>query len=976
MLNRHPSMLWIVALVACVVMLSEQTHSIIAQQRLCPDAPPAFLAVGASFGVQEVPSGRTMVSRVLRTQPGQSSPIAHDIDPRTWEYKVLDGPVCKDGYTWWKVKATDSDVTGWIAEGDADGYYAYSYSEQPTAVGPTRRPTPTLSPRRAVPSPSNRFAAFNPGQVGAAGKLQPYTVMPDLSNVVVSEVLSQEQVDYLRRNAFVISPGSELEFYSLYEQIRYNYQPLFITTDSMLHSFHLVFDKVLRTAEELYFYPTLRDLNQSLLIEVDKTYRALKGTDWEESARRTVAYVALAARLSAATSTVLDYAKDLVDADMKNIDSAAKGSSGFAPSAIFPGRPNGEDWSQYIPRGHYTKSDQLSAYFRAMLWYGRMTFRLDSPDETRSALLLAVALRDTNVAGRRGIDAWADLYDPTVFFVGVSDSLTIPQYLQTIDQVYGDNASATAIRAKGVEPFLAAASGLNPPTGPSDTGSIDAQAKGLRFMGQRFTMDGAVLRQLVYQNVGTAARPRSLPSALDVFAAMGSDRAAQILDTQGQTNYENYRAQMDKVRADLRKLSEADWAGTLYGAWLYTLNTLGQPAAAGYPSFMTNPAYLDRNLFAALGSYAQLKHDTVMYASQSYAEGAGPGGKGVPPEPVAPPNYVEPLPLFWARLAALAEMTAEGLRQRHLLDPIDQNTLKRIADLSRRFQAYSIKELNGQLLTDEEQEGLRNYGEDLKRIQQATADNPEPIPPWRSGGYFGDVEPPQIAVVADIATGVDTVLQIGVGRAFNIYAVVPVGDKLYLAQGGVFGYYEFEQPLANRLTDDAWRKMLREGKAPPLPDWSSSFLSTRTINEGLVVSVREFQGQLIGTLWWDPVADYQKLSASKTPLDRFYAAQLKPLADKKQYVGRQVIEVDYRSFDLKDAETAIVTTRETWRDELYSYGPTAYDAGQKVAERGPYVMGITYTLQKIKAKETYEVDRWEVVNVVLNSQPPDWKPIR
>jgi hypothetical protein len=390
---------------------------------------------------------------------------------------------------------------------------------------------------------------------------------------------------------------------------------------------------------------------------------------------------------------------------------------------------------------------------------------------------------------------------------------------------------------------------------------------------------------------------------------------------------------------------------------------------------MTNPAYLDRNLFAALGSYAQLKHDTVMYTSQSYAEGAGPGGKGLPPDPVPPPNYVEPVPLFWARLAALAEMTADGLSKRRLLNPIDQNTLKRIAALSRRLQAYSVKELNGQLLTDEEQQGLRFYGEELKRIQQATADNPEPIPPTRSGGYMGDVEPPQIAVVADIATGVDTVLQIGVGRAFNIYAVVPVGDKLYLAQGGVFGYYEFEQPLANRLTDDAWRKMLREGKAPPLPAWTASFLSDKTINEALVSSVRGFQRQLVYALWWDPVVTYQKLSASGTPLDRFYAAQLKPLADKKQYLGRQIIEVDFRSFDPKDAETAIVTTREIWRDELYNYGRTAYTAGQKVAERGSYVMRITYTLKKIKAKERYEVDHWEVTNVVLNSQPPDWKPV-
>lgn len=32
-----------------------------------------------------------------------------------------------------------------------------------------------------------------------------------------------------------------------------------------------------------------------------------------------------------------------------------------------------EDYSQYVPRGHYTKSERLKNYFKALMWYGRMT---------------------------------------------------------------------------------------------------------------------------------------------------------------------------------------------------------------------------------------------------------------------------------------------------------------------------------------------------------------------------------------------------------------------------------------------------------------------------------------------------------------------------------------------------------------------------------------------------------------------------
>ena len=44
-------------------------------------------------------------------------------------------------------------------------------------------------------------------------------------------------------------------------------------------------------------------------------------------------------------------------------------------------------------------------------------------------------------------------------------------------------------------------------------------------------------------------------------------------------------------------------------------------------------------------------------------------------------------------------------------------------------------------------------------------------------------------------------------------------------RGGVFSYYEFLQPASNRLTDEKWQEMLREGKAPPQPEWIGIFQS-------------------------------------------------------------------------------------------------------------------------------------------------------
>jgi hypothetical protein len=64
-----------------------------------------------------------------------------------------------------------------------------------------------------------------------------------------------------------------------------------------LHVYHLLFDKVLRTAEVEHFIPLLRDLNASVLAQTDAQYQALKGGPWEEAALRTVAFVGVASRL-------------------------------------------------------------------------------------------------------------------------------------------------------------------------------------------------------------------------------------------------------------------------------------------------------------------------------------------------------------------------------------------------------------------------------------------------------------------------------------------------------------------------------------------------------------------------------------------------------------------------------------------------------------------------------------------------------
>ncbi|MBQ9553733.1 DUF3160 domain-containing protein [bacterium] len=64
---------------------------------------------------------------------------------------------------------------------------------------------------------------------------------------------------------------------------------------------------------------------------------------------------------------------------------------------------------------------------------------------------------------------------------------------------------------------------------------------------------------------------------------------------------------------------------TIYHQWLNVLGQLFEPVENA-PYFKNNPLYLLKNMATYMSSYAELKHDTLLYAKQSYAEMGGGGG--------------------------------------------------------------------------------------------------------------------------------------------------------------------------------------------------------------------------------------------------------------------------------------------------------------------------------------------------------------
>ena len=656
------------------------------------------------------------------------------------------------------------------------------------------------------PLTRQQFLSFTAADAQTAAAVPDYSVSGDLHEITNLEWmewngLSDAAKALLAQNLFAVETDYYSEFFGRYEWNRYLQIPNFVTVDSMMHTYHLYFSLLLNRTEKQQLAAQLQTLSKDMLRASAAQLDALTGTAWENAAKRSTAYFAVGAALQDPKIQMPEQVKALAAQEM----SAIYAAQDIAPCAV---TEDLLDYSQFKPRGYYEGDETLEAYFRAMMWYGQINFAQKKDDMNRTALLIALALRDT------ALDSWEKIYTVTSFFAGVSDDLGYYEYLPAIESAYGSipdveqlrtDAAAYQRYTKLIGALAAPQINSIPVVDPDGTVDLAEEGKGFRFMGQRFTLDAAVMQQLVFNKVRENAQGerRMLPDVLDMPAALGSETALSILTQQGDTAYAHYPEQMQMLRSAVRSAPEELWSASLYAGWLYTLNPLLEEKGAGYPSFMTTEQWKKKELETYAGSFTELKHDTVLYAKQMMAEMGGG-----PPEELDDRGYVEPETEVYRRFAELAEQTAEGLQAYGMLASADRENLSRLASLARSLETISRKELQNESLTDAEYDLIREYGGTLEHFWiEAVKD--------RTDAEYLDAREIPASLVTDLATDPNgLVLQAANGCPAQIYVIVPVDGALRIASGVVYNFYQFCQPLSARLTDSEWRQMIGEWMSP------------------------------------------------------------------------------------------------------------------------------------------------------------------
>lgn len=646
-----------------------------------------------------------------------------------------------------------------------------------------------------------------------------YTVKPDLSNVANRQILPKltaEQQRALAVNAFVARPTAEEQLFYIYENNAYKKIGSFVTTDSVLHTYHIFYDFTLRYLEKQRLLPAVQQLSR-IMLEANLT--ALKDEHTpaiRDALTRNAAFFAVPLILLDEKATLPDDAQKLVDGELERINAHAEREESLTGALV--------DYTQFIPRGHYTRSEEFKRYFRAMMWYGLVPMNLETKPGVvnKPATLQALIITEQLLQSEPARKLWQQLYDPTVFYVGKADDLSYYQYGPLLERVFGSGTFDRFDDDAKLEQFRTLVQKEAPGPGIVNyTGEEGSQGRQFRFMGQRFIPDSYVLQELTIPKVGSQENPRLFPYGLDVFAVLGSPRAAQLLDrVHKQPEYANYLTQRDKLQAEFAAFTPQVWQQNLYYGWMYCLLPLLSPRPEGYPAFMRNIAWQDKSLVTALGSWTELRHDTILYAKQSVAE-CGEGGDEPPPVP----GYVEPDPQVYERLSWLLKLNKAGLLQRGLMKEHDQlaSSFDSFVELNDFLANASRKELRAQPLSRDELRSIERYGAQLEGLMLYVSNlGQEGVP--ESWWDIENKTDRSMALVADVHTSMGSVLEEAVGNAAELWVIVPINGKLMLTRGAMFSYYEFVHPANDRLTDEAWQQMLNQGKAPAMPIWVHDFL--------------------------------------------------------------------------------------------------------------------------------------------------------
>ncbi|MBK9265729.1 MAG: DUF3160 domain-containing protein [Polyangiaceae bacterium] len=644
--------------------------------------------------------------------------------------------------------------------------------------------------------------------------------------------LDQDELAKLAQNGFVISEKKRFPtFVYGYQSVYAQDLPLYVSADSIMFAVHKSYDAILKAVELASLAPDLQDLLSTMHAELGKGGGKALGPQ-----ARADADLFIAVALSLLTDQPVAPVAGGDAAKINQLVAGAKAHEGMGEVKLF-GSNRLMDFSQFEPRGHYTDSPELERYFRSMMWLGRVDFRIIETQEDGSQVFQRRQLEGAYVlqaiAQGDALKRHTRIDSAVRAFVGESDYMTLPQLGLLLQDLGISDASGLAALSDAQIADVMAQKGYGAQRISSHI-MINGLGQGtlplsssFALFGQRYVVDSHVFSNVVYDRVKQGSVKRMMPNPLDVaFAAIGNDQAGTLLKPEMQQY--DYAGDLHMMRVLVDAHPAEFWQDNLYNRWLVSLRELSPTKTladtTGLPQIAQTEAWGRRLLNTQLASWAELRHDTLLYAKQSYTGGASCQ---------FPTAYVDPYPQFYARIVEFAE---HGAAMAAELDFSKNPGLA--TQVPMYFQTLrDVAKILGEMAQNE-RDGIPLTQAHLDFINQAVVvqlgcGDPEGSTGWYSKLFFDNWESVQEdPTIADVHTQptdeagnfVGRVLHVGTGLPrLMVVTADPCGTpRAYV--GVASSYFETITENFQRKTDEEWQKDIQAVTPADVP-WMSDLVS-------------------------------------------------------------------------------------------------------------------------------------------------------
>ncbi|NEO71764.1 DUF3160 domain-containing protein [Moorena sp. SIO3H5] len=656
--------------------------------------------------------------------------------------------------------------------------------------------------------------------------------------------LNSDELAVFKKQGFVVSERMGAHsFAELFYRIYSNDLPVFVSADALLHAWHRSYDAILEELEESYLATSLDEILTGMADKIPEASNQYGNGVLDLSLIDADYFLAVARSLLAGETVKTKLNQDARVAATLNAIEAEQIEEEFK---LF-GRDRDMDFSQFKVRGHYENSETLKKYFQAVMWCGRVDLRITGKPEEASSRELGTAIILNDLLKQSGkFEQWQDFDQMLQTFVGATDSMTFAQLADLLKQAKikspTDIKDLSTLKQLQTE-ILANHVGFqnirsHVYVSPEDDNQTkDIIPHSFTVIGQKFILDSWMLSKVVYDDIiwNRKKVQRRVPSGLDVaFATLGNTQVVpELVDRMRNQNGDkfrdglNYQHNLAAAFNVVDQLNPSAWEDNLYMHWLATLRELSKPTTdSKYPEAMRTRAWGMKTLNTQLASWTQLRHDTILYAKQSYTATT---------RCYYPAGFVEPRPEFWERfekMAVLAGQLIENTPFPERFRKIQQKQTKFFKNFSQQLtilKEIALKELAQQELT----EAQTNFLEKVVEIERFASGGPT-YSGWYPSLFYKkpDDSDKWDAIVADVHTNVPdpmvgdpgSVLHQGVGNIDLLMIAVDNGEDKMVFAGPVLSHYEFEMPGVSRKSDSEWKKDIQTGKLPPRPNWTKSYL--------------------------------------------------------------------------------------------------------------------------------------------------------